>query len=80
MSRDELSRLVGDVMRNPSMIQEAMTIKDQAAMEGYIMKNGYDLTKNEMIEVWNMTAKVMAGHAQPMATAQTRISRAKGAY
>lgn len=79
MSREELSRLVGDVMTNPSMIEEAMTIKDQPAMEEYIVNKGYDLTRDEMHEVWNMTAKVMAGHAQPMAEARARIDRAKGA-
>lgn len=79
MSRDELSRLVGDVIADPSMIAEAMTIKDQAAMEDYISSRGYELTKDEMIEVWSMTAKVMAGHSQPMSVAQQRINSAKRA-
>jgi len=78
MSRDELSRLVGDVMSNPAMISEAMTIKDQTQMENYISSKGYELTKDEMLEVWSMTAKVMAGHAQPMSDAEARIAQAKG--
>jgi len=73
MSRDELSRLVGDVMGNSTMIQEAMTIQDQATMEGYITSKGYDLTKDEMLEVWSMTAKVMAGHSMPMTDVQSNI-------
>ncbi len=78
MSRDELSRLVGDVMSNPTMVSEAMSIKDQAAMEEYISSKGYELTKDEMIEVWSMTAKVIAGHAQPMKEAEARIAHARG--
>lgn len=77
MSSSELSRLVGDVMSNPAMIQEAASIQDQQAMEQYIQAKGYDLTKDEMFEVWSMTAKVMAGHTQPLAMAQTRIEHAK---
>lgn len=79
MSRDELSRLVGDVMANPGMMEVAMTIKDRTAMESYISAQGYDLTKAEMLELWSMTSKVMAGHAQPMAEAKGRIAWAKGA-
>lgn len=79
MSRDEVSRLVGDVMGNPAMMTEAMSITDQTAMEQYITSKGYELTKEEMIEVWSMAAKVMAGHAQPMSEADARIARAKGA-
>lgn len=77
MSRDELSRLVGDVMSNPAMIAEAANIQDQAAMEAYITSKGYELTKDEMLEVWSMTAKVMAGRTQPMAEAEARIAQAK---
>lgn len=79
MSRDEISRLVADVMNNPAMAAEAMTISDQAAMEDYITRKGYDLTKEEMVEVWAMTAKVMAGHSQPMAEAEARIAHARSA-
>lgn len=78
MSRDELSRLVGDVTSNPTMAAEAMTLTDQKSMEQYITRKGYDLTKEEMVEVWAMTAKVMAGHAQPMAEAEARIAHARG--
>ncbi len=79
MSRDELSRLVGDVMANPGMMEVAMTINHKSAMESYISAQGYDLTKDELLEVWIMTAKVMAGHAQPMTEAHARIDRARGA-
>jgi len=79
MSRDEVSRLVGDAMSDPNMITEAMNIKDQAAMESYISSKGYELTRDEVLEVWSVTAKVMAGHTQPMAEAEARIAQAKGA-
>ncbi|QJB55547.1 Nif11 family protein [Pseudodesulfovibrio sp. zrk46] len=78
MSKEELSRLVSDVMSNPAMIAEAMSITDQAAMEAYITSKGYDLTKDEMLEVWAMAAKVMAGHAQPMEATEALIDEAKG--
>lgn len=77
MSREELSRLVGDAMGDPAMLAEAMTIKDQAAMEDYISSKGYELTRDEMVEVWSMTAKVMAGHSQPMSEAEARIASAR---
>lgn len=77
MSRDELSRLVGDVMSNPAMVAEASTIQDQATMESYIRSKGYNLTKDEMLEVWTMTAKVMAGHDAPMADVQASINTVK---
>ena len=78
MSSDELSRLVNDVMTDPAMVAEAMTIKDQAAMEAYITDKGYGLTRQEMVEVWEMTAKVMAGHSLPMGTTEELIRSAKG--
>lgn len=77
MSRDEISRLVGDVMSDPALIQEAMTIQDQHGLEQYISDRGYDLTKNEIVEVWAMTAKVMAGHSMPMSETQARINAVK---
>ena len=77
MSRDELSRLVNDVMGNPTMIQEAMTIQNQAAMEDYITSKGYALTKDEMLEVWTMTKKVMAEHSMPITDTQTTIDTDK---
>lgn len=79
MSRDELSRLVGDAMSDPTMIAEAMTIQDQQEMEKYIISKGYDLTKDEMLEVWSMAAKVMTGHDEPMSAAEARISMVKDA-
>lgn len=77
MSRDEISRLVEDVMGNPVMMQEAMAIQDQSAMETYIADKGYDLTKDEMLEVWNLAAKVLAGHNMPMAEAEAQIKTVK---
>jgi hypothetical protein len=77
MSSDELSRLVNDVMTDPAMVAEAMTITDQPAMEAYITGKGYDLTPEEMDEVWAMTAKVLAGHAHPMGTTEELIRSAK---
>lgn len=77
MSRDEISRLVGDIMSDPAMIKEAATIENQTAMERYIASKGYDLTKDEMLEVWSMTAKVMAGHSAPMADVRASINAVK---
>ncbi len=77
MSKDELSRLVGDVMSNPTMIQEAMGLKDQTAMEGYISSKGYDLTKDEILEVWTMAAKVLAGHTMSMNSVRDSIEKVK---
>lgn len=78
MSRDELSRLVGDVMGNPTMLSEAMDIKNQAALEKFINNKGYKLTKDEMLEVWSMASKVMAGHTHPIEEAEARIAHARG--
>ena len=78
MSSDELSRLVNDVMTDPSMVAEAMAITDQPAMEAYITDKGYGLTPEEMDEVWAMTAKVLAGHGHPMGTTEQLIRSAKG--
>ena len=66
MSQDEVSRLVNDVMSKPDMLTEAMAIKDQEAMEAFIVSKGYDLTKDEMVDVWAMAAKVMGGRAAPL--------------
>lgn len=77
MSRDEVSRLVNDVMSDPAMLAEAMNIQDQPAMEAYITSKGYDLTSDEMVEVWTMAAKVMAGHAESMAETEERINSVK---
>lgn len=74
MSREEVSRLVGDVISDPALLQEAATIQDQAAMERYITAKGYELTREEMVEVWSMTAKVMAGHSAPMADVQASLN------
>jgi len=77
MSKNELSRLVGDAMSNSTMIAEAMTIQDQQGMEEYITSKGYALTEEEMLEVWSMTAKVMTGHDEPMSAAEARIRMVK---
>ena len=54
-----MDRLVGDVMGSPLMMAEAMTIKNQNDMKEYIQAKGYELTENEMLEVWKMASKVM---------------------
>lgn len=59
-----MNRLMSDVMGNPMMMAEAMTIKDQAAMETFIEKKGYDLTKQELGEVWAMASKFMSGQGK----------------
>ncbi len=48
-------------MSNPAMMQEAMTLKDQAGMGKFISAKGYELTEAEVAEVWAMASKVMAG-------------------
>ncbi len=61
MSQDEMTRLVNDVMSNPDMVAEAMSITDQPGMEAFITSKGYDLTKDEMAEVWKMALQVRDG-------------------
>ncbi|BCS88514.1 Nif11-like leader peptide family natural product precursor [Pseudodesulfovibrio sediminis] len=61
MSQDEITRLVNDVMSDPTMAAEAMSIGDQAAMEAYITSKGYDLTEEEMTQVWAMATQFMTG-------------------
>ncbi|QGY39945.1 hypothetical protein GM415_07335 [Pseudodesulfovibrio cashew] len=78
MSQDELSRLVNDVMNNPALLSEAMTITDQAGMEAFITAKGYDLTDDERLEVWVMAAKILGGHGLSREDAETYISCAKG--
>ncbi len=77
MSQEEVSRLINDVMADQAMLAEAMTIKDQAGMEAFITARGYDLTRDEMAEVWAMAAKIMAGHAEPMSATEERINTVK---
>lgn len=64
MSKQEKDRLINDVMGKPLMMAEAMMIKDQAGMEAFITKKGYDLTKDEMTEVWQMANQAMSGGAK----------------
>lgn len=64
MSKQEKDRLINDVMSKPLMMAEAMMIKDLAGMEAFITKKGYDLTKDEMTEVWQMANKAMSSGAK----------------
>jgi len=73
MSRDEISRLMGDTLSNPDMIREAMTIKDRSALESYIRDRGYDLSSEEMNEVWELASKVLGGSAEPSSAARWRL-------
>jgi len=77
MSKEEVSRLVDDVMSNPAMLAEAMQLASREDMESFITAKGYDLTKDEMGDVWEMASKVMAGHAQPMSETQKLIEEVK---
>ncbi|WP_319583184.1 hypothetical protein [uncultured Pseudodesulfovibrio sp.] len=61
MSRDELSRLMGDAMSNPDLIQEAMTLKDRPALESFVRGRGYALAPDEMDEIWELACKVLSG-------------------
>ena len=61
MSRDELSRLMGDALADPDLIREAMTLKDRPALESFVRGRGYALTSDEMDEVWELARKVLGG-------------------
>jgi hypothetical protein len=61
MSRDELSRLMGDALADPELIREAMTLKDRPALETFVRDRGYALTPDEMDEVWELASKVLGG-------------------
>lgn len=65
MSRDELSRLIGDALADPDMIREAMNIKDRPSMDAYVLGKGYSLTPEELDEVWELSARVLSGSAEP---------------
>ncbi|MBG0790690.1 MAG: Nif11 family protein [Desulfovibrionaceae bacterium] len=66
MSREEVSRLVNDVMSDQAMLAEAMTLTDQASLESFVAARGYDLTEQELAEVWAMAAEVLAGLPKAM--------------
>jgi hypothetical protein len=61
MSRDELSRLVGDALADPDLIREAMTLRDRPALESFVRGRGYALSPDEMNEVWQLARKVLGG-------------------
>ncbi|WP_272701696.1 hypothetical protein [Desulfovibrio sp. Fe33] len=73
MSRDELSRLMGDTLSNPDMIREAMAIKDRPALESYIQDRGYDLSREELDEIWELASKVLNGSGEPASAARWRL-------
>ena len=64
MSQEEVNRLVSDVTTKPLMLAEAMMIKDLAGMKAFIAKKGYDLTNEEMAEVWRTASRMMGGGGQ----------------
>lgn len=80
MSRDELSRLVGDALADPDMIRDAMAIKDLSTMEAYVSGRGYELTPEELAEIWDMTSRVLSGEAEPMSAARWRIDASRGEH
>jgi hypothetical protein len=61
MSRDELSRLVSDALADPDLIREAMTLRNQSALESFVRGRGYALSPDEMDEVWELARKVLGG-------------------
>jgi len=79
MSREELSRLVQDTISNQDLIQEAMTIKSKQGMEAFVKAKGYSLTSDEVMEIWELTAKVLSGRAEPMSAARWRIDTVRDA-
>ena len=66
MSKEKQPNLVGAPNSSQELATEAMNIQDQATMENYIRSQGYNLSKKEMLEIWAMTARAMAGHDAPM--------------
>jgi len=58
MSRNELSRLIGDALADQEMIREAMTFRDRTALETYVRARGYELTPGEVDEVWDLASRV----------------------
>ncbi|EGB14977.1 hypothetical protein DND132_1771 [Pseudodesulfovibrio mercurii] len=80
MSRDELSRLLGDALADPDMIRKAMTLTDRPAMETYIRERGYALAPEEMDEVWTLARDVMGSEAGPMSAARWRLTTMGGEH
>lgn len=78
MSRDELSRLMGDALADQEMIREAMTLTGRPALEAYVLGRGYALTPGELDEVWDLTSKVLGG-GEPMNAARWRLATVGGA-
>lgn len=78
MSRDELSRLMGDALADQEMIREAMTIQDRPALEAYILDRGYALTPGEMDEVWTLACKVLGSGSEPADAARWRMGTVGG--
>jgi hypothetical protein len=65
MSKDELSRLMGDAMSDPGLIREALTLPDRPALESFVRGRGYSLTPDEMDEVWELATKFLSGEDTP---------------
>ncbi|NDV20446.1 Nif11 family protein [Pseudodesulfovibrio sp. JC047] len=59
MSEDEVTRLVNDVMSNPTLVDEAKGIKDQAGMAEFVAAKGYSLTDDELSQLWTMAVNYM---------------------
>ncbi|WP_316897410.1 Nif11-like leader peptide family natural product precursor [Pseudodesulfovibrio indicus] len=79
MSREELSRLIGDAMADPGMIQDAMNIKDRPSMAAYVRDKGYTLTPEELDEIWELAARALSGSADPEGAARWRMDTVGGA-
>ncbi|WP_338668314.1 Nif11-like leader peptide family natural product precursor [Pseudodesulfovibrio methanolicus] len=74
MSRDELSRLMGDALADPELIREAMTLKDRPALEAFVRERGYALSPDEMDEIWELARKVLGGGAGAVDAARWRLT------
>lgn len=74
MSKDELSRLMGDALADPDMIRKAMTLTDRPSLEAYIRERGYVLAPEDMDEVWALARDVLNNEAGPMSAARWRLS------
>lgn len=78
MSRNELSRLIGDALADQEMIREAMTFRDRTALESYVRARGYELTSGEVDEVWDLASRVR-GRTGTADAARWRMNTVGGA-
>ncbi|MEZ7197627.1 hypothetical protein [Pseudodesulfovibrio karagichevae] len=80
MSRDELSRLMGDALADPELIREAMTLTDRPGLEAFVRGRGYALSPGEMDEIWELACKALGGGAGATDAARWRLTTVGNAH